>query len=165
MGFMRKFIIIMFSLILFANADSYINAEEVSGSANIKKAADDMKFANALGFYKLEQYDRALNEFHEYIEIYYDGIHRSEAFRKIADIYIKKFNYQKAIESYNSIYQEFSGSDEGLDAYFQTGVCYKKMGFDSKAEVIFKNIMANHPGTSAAYNSEIQLELLRMENE
>jgi hypothetical protein len=39
------------------------------------------------------------------------------------------------------------------------------MGFDAKAESIFKYIMANHPGTTAAYNSEIQLELLRMENE
>lgn len=162
---MKKYLIIMFLFMLFAAEYSHINAEEVSGSVNLKKAADDMKFTNAMGFYKLEQYDRALNEFYEYIEIYYDGIHRSEAFRKIADIYIKKFNYQKAIEAYNSIYQEFSGSDEGLDAYFQTGVCYKKMGFDSKAEVIFKNILTSHPGTSAAYNSEIQLELLRMENE
>jgi hypothetical protein len=36
------------------------------------------------------------------------------------------------------------------------------MGFDSKAEEIFKYIIAEHPGTSAAYNAEIQLELLKI---
>lgn len=162
---MRKFIIIISVIFFISTGYTYTAAEEVSESVNLKKAADDMKFANAISFYKLEKYDRALNEFYEYIEIYYDGIHRNEAFRKIAEIHIRNFNYQKAIEAYNSIYQEFSGTDEGLDAYFQTGVCYKKMGFDTKAESIFKYIMANHPGTTAAYNSEIQLELLRMENE
>ncbi len=162
---MKKCIILSFIVLFFTAGYFYGIAEDVSGAANLKKAADDMKFSNALGFYKLERYDRALNEFYEYIEIYYDGIHRGEAFRKIAEIHIKNFSYQKAIEAYNNLYQEFSGTDEGLDAYFQAGVCYKKMGFDSKAEVIFKYIMANHPGTSAAYNSEIQLELLRMENE
>lgn len=162
---MKKIIISLFVYLAIVAGLSYASAEEVSGAANLKKVADDMKFINALEFYKLERYDRALNEFYEYIEIYYDGIHRSEAFRKIAEIHIKKFNYHKAIEAYNNIYQEFSGTDEGLDAYFQAGVCYKKMGFDAKAEAIFKYITTNHPGTTTAYNSEIQLELLKMENE
>ncbi|HOP30564.1 MAG TPA: tetratricopeptide repeat protein [Spirochaetota bacterium] len=162
---MKKAVIISFLIMIFLNVSFYTYAEEISGAADVKKAADDMKFVNALGFYKLEKYDRALNEFYEYLEIYYDGIHRSEALRKIAEIHIKNFNYQKAIEAYSRLYQEFSGTEEGLDAYFQAGICYKKMGFDIKAETIFKYILANHPGTSAAYNSEIQLELLRMENE
>jgi tetratricopeptide (TPR) repeat protein len=100
---MRKFIIIISVFILISNGYTYAAAEEVSETANLKKAADDMKFANAISFYKLEKYDRALNEFYEYIEIYYDGIHRNEAFRKIAEIHIRSFNYQKAIEAYNSI--------------------------------------------------------------
>jgi len=162
---MKKSIILIFIIIFVTSAVFILKAEDASQTVNFKKAADDMKFNNAIGFFKLELYDRALNEFYEYIEIYYDGIHRGEAFRKIAEIHIKKFNYQKAIEAYNNIYQEFSGTDEGLDAYFQTGVCYKKMGFDSKAEVIFKYIIENHPGTTSAYNSEIQLDLLKMENE
>ena len=137
-------------------------AEETGGLANLKKVADDMKFQNGLEFYKLEKYDRALSEFNEYIEIYYDGIHRGEALKKIAEIYIKFFNYQKAIDAYRILYQEFSSTDEGIDAYFQIGICYKKMGFDSKAEAIFKYIIDEHPGTSAAYNSEIQLDLLKI---
>jgi len=140
-------------------------AEENNGQADLKKVADDMKFQNGMEFYKLERFDRALNEFNEYIEIYYDGIHRNEALRKIAEIHIRNFDYQKAIEAYRTLYQEFSSTDEGIDAYFQIGICYKKMGFDSKAETIFKYIVEEHPGTTAAYNSEIQLDLLKISSD
>ena len=139
-----------------------LSAEENSGLSNLKRVADDMKFQNGMEFYKLEKFDRALNEFNEYIEIYFDGVHRNEALKKIAEIHIRFFDYQKAIDAYRILYQEFSSTDEGIDAYFQIGICYKKMGFDSKAEAIFKYIVQEHPGTSSAYNSEIQLDLLKI---
>ena len=141
------------------------SAEENTGLSNLKKVADDMKFQNAMEFYKLEKFDRALSEFNEYIEIYFDGIHRNEALKKIAEIHIRFFDHQKAIEAYRMLYQEFSSTDEGIDAYFQIGICYKKMGFDAKAEAIFKYIIEEHPGTPAAYNSAIQLDLLKISSE
>ncbi len=150
----------IFILILNIFVSSF--SEENNDSANLKKVADDMKFQNGMQFYKLEKFDRSLNEFNEYIEIYFDGIHRNEALKKIAEIHIRFFDYQKAIEAYRILYQEFSSTDEGIDAYFQIGICYKKMGFDSKAEAIFKYIVEEHPGTSSAYNSEIQLDLLKI---
>ena len=156
---------IMTIFILMFSFTLCLHAEESTGLANLKKVADDMKFQNGLGFYKLEKFDRALNEFNEYIEIYYDGIHRNEALKKIADIHIRLFEYPKAIEAYRTLYQEFSSTEEGIDAYFQIGICYKKMGFDSKAETIFKYIVDEHPGTSAAYNSEIQLDLLKISSD
>ncbi len=153
---------LMFFFFLISYSVICFSAGENAGNTSLKKVADDMKFQNAIEFYKLEKFDRALDEFNEYIEIYYDGIHRNEAFKKIAEIHIRFFNYQKAIDAYRQLYQEFSNTDEGIDAYFQIGVCYKKMGFDSKAESIFNYIVAEHPGTSAAYNSEIQLDLLKI---
>ncbi|MCL1865203.1 MAG: tetratricopeptide repeat protein [Spirochaetes bacterium] len=140
-------------------------AQDSSGSVvsgSLKKEADDIKFQNSMEFYKLGKFDRALSEFNEYIEIFFDGVHRSEALKKIAEIYIRFFEYQKAIEAYKKLYQEFSTTEDGIDAYFQIGICYKKMGFDLKAEEIFKYIIAEHPGTSAGYNAEIQLELLKI---
>ena len=140
-------------------------AQDNNGSASfssLKKEADDIKFQNGMEFYKLRKFERALNEFQEYIEIFFDGTHRSEALKKIAEIHIRFFEYQKAIEAYKTLYQEFSATEDGLDAYFQIGICYKKMGFDTKAEDIFKYIIAEHPGTSTAYKAEIQLELLKI---
>jgi len=157
-----KFVVIIFSVLTI---QSGFTAEESTGLANLKKVADDMKFQNGMEFYKLEKFDRALGEFNEYIEIYYDGIHRNEAMKKIAEIHIRFFNYQKAIDAYRALYQEFSSTDDGIDAYFQIGICYKKMGFDAKAEGIFKYIIEEHPGTSASHNAQIQLDLLKITSE
>jgi len=121
-----------------------------------------MKYQNGVEFMKINDYGRALNEFNEYLEIYIHGIHRGNAYRNIAEIYISRFDFQRAIKAYLSIYQEFSFSEEGIDAYFQAGICYKKMGYDQKAAEIFRYIAAEHAGTGAAYNAGIQLELIKI---
>ncbi|NLV66075.1 MAG: tetratricopeptide repeat protein, partial [Spirochaetes bacterium] len=136
--------------------------EQKTGAINLKQVADDLKFRKGAEFYRLERYDLALNELYEYLEIYYDGTHRGEAYRKIADIHIKQYNYQKAVEVYRRLYEEFSSTDEGVDGFFQMGICYLKMGYDSKAEAIFRSIIQEHPGTTGAANAEIQLELLKI---
>lgn len=149
-------------IIILLISGSFLYAEQKTGAINLKQVADDMKFRKGAEFYRLERYDLALNELYEYLEIYYDGTHRGEAYRKIADIHIRQYNYQKAVEVYRRLYEEFSSTDEGIDGYFQMGICYLKMGYDSKAEAIFKSIIQEHPGTSGAANAEIQLELLKI---
>lgn len=156
---MKKTII---GIIILMISGSGLYAEQKTGAINLKQVADDMKFRKGAEFYRLERYDLALNELYEYLEVYYDGTHRGEAYRKIADIHIRQYNYQKAVEIYRRLYEEFSSTDEGIDGYFQMGVCYLKMGYDSKAEAIFKSIIQEHPGTTGASNAEIQLELLKI---
>jgi TolA-binding protein len=161
MGFLKLFIGLFLVLSMCITSIAQENNSGASFSS-LKKEADDIKFQNGVEFYKLGKFERALNEFNEYIEIFFDGTHRSEALKKIAEIRIRFFEYQKAIEAYKTLYQEFSTTEDGIDAYFQIGICYKKMGFDSKAEDIFKYIVSEHPGTSTAYKAEIQLELLKI---
>ena len=161
MKILSYFAVLFFVLCMCIASIAQDSADSAS-FASMKKEADDIKFQNSMEFYKLGKYERALNEFNEYIEIFFDGIHRSEALKKIAEIYIRYFEYQKAIDAYKTLYQEFSSTEDGINAYFQIGICYKKMGFDSKAEDIFKYIIAEHSGTSTAYNAEIQLELLKI---
>jgi len=156
---MKRILLIMLVLIVSGNG---IYAEVKTGAVNLKQVADDMKFRKGAEFYRLEKYDLALNELNEYLEIYYDGNHRGEAYRKIADIHIRQYNYQKAVEVYGRLYEEFSSTEEGVDGYFQMAICYLKMGYDSKAESIFRIIIQDHPGTTAAANAEIQLELIKI---
>jgi len=155
---MRKLLCIIY----IAICSSPLYAEGATGAVNLKQVSDDLKFRKGAEFYRLEKYDLALNELYEYLEIYYDGTHRNEAYKKIAEIHIKQYDYQKALEVYRRLYEEFSTTEDGINAYFQMGICYMKMGFDSKAEAIFRSIIQEHPGTTAAYNSEIQLELLKI---
>ena len=149
----------VFILLFFYLAPSASGETDTLDSARI---ADNMKYQNGVEFMKIKDYDRALNEFNEYLEIYLHGIHRGNAYRNIADIHISRFDFQRAIKAYMGIYREYSYSEEGIDAYFQAGICYKKMGYDKKASDIFRHIVDEHPGTAAAYSAGIQLELIKI---
>lgn len=157
--YMRKIISIA-AIILTIGTN--LSAQNKINELDSRQIYDNMKFKNGIEFMKLNDYERALNEFNEYLEIYIHGIHRGSAYRKIAEVHISRFDFQKAVKAYIEIYQEYSYIDEGIDAYFEAGVCYKKMGYDSKAGEIFQYIVKEHPGTNAAYNAEIQLELIKI---
>ena len=157
----NNLIIYFTAIVIFFMPVSLLSQTETS-ELNSVQIADNMKYQNGIEFMKINDYTRALNEFNEYLEIFIHGIHRSSVYRKIAEIHISRFDYQKAINAYKGIYQEYSFSDEGINAYFDAGICYKKMGYDNKAGEIFRFIINEHPGTSAAYNSEIQLDLIKI---
>jgi TolA-binding protein len=155
-------IIIIFSVLLIFLIPISLSSQTGTSELDYVQIADNMKYQNGIEFMKINDYTRALNEFNEYLEIFIHGIHRSSVYKKIAEIHISRFDYQKAIEAYKGIYQEFSYSDEGINAYFEAGICYKKMGYDSKAGEIFRFIISEYPGTNAAYNSEIQLDIIKI---
>ncbi len=157
---MKKISIIIMLIIIFCQGLSA--AEDV---LDLDKIADDRKFQNGVQFLSLENEERALNEFKEYLEIYINGTHRHEAYLQIAGIYFKSFEYQKAVRVYTSLYEEFSNSEFGVEAYYMTGICYRKMGFDLMAADIFKKIQENHPGSAFAYKSRVQMDILKILSE
>ena len=126
--------------------------------------ADDLKFDNARLFISLGLPDRAVVELNEYLEIYIRGSHRNEALSSLAIIYRDRFDYQKAIRVYKRQFEEFSSSDAGIDAFFQIGICYFKMGYYTDAENIFRRIIREHPTSIFAGQARTQLELMSILN-
>jgi len=132
---------------------------------NLQKVADDMKFQNGVLFMKLGLENKALEELLEYLEIYSRGIHRNEALMRIGDIHFGRMEYQKAQKYYRSLYEEYSDSDDGVEAYYKVGLCYKKMGYRDSASAIFNEILKEHGGSSFASQASLQVELLSILSE
>lgn len=130
------------------------------GTNHLSRLEDNLKFNNGILFLNLNEYDNALREFGEYIEVYTQGIHRKEAFKNIGDIYFTRFNFIKALNTYRSLYEEFSNAREGNEAHLQMGVCYLKMGYYDNAEKIFKSIIDTTTDPSIIQSAKIQLELI-----
>jgi TolA-binding protein len=103
-------------------------ADEKPGDQSLDALADDLKFQNGMSFINLKMYDKAIETFNEYLEIYYNGNHRHEAYRQIAGIYFSRLEYLRAIDNYRALYEEFSNTESGIEAYFNIGICYNKMG-------------------------------------
>jgi TolA-binding protein len=137
-------------------------AEDVTKPRTLDALADDVKFQNGLGFIKLKMYDKALETFNEYLEIYYNGNHRNEAYKYIAEIYFNRLEYLKAIQYYRALYEEYSNTEPGVEAYFNTGICYMKMGYDKKASEVFNEIIENHRESAFRQQAELQLDMLNI---
>ncbi len=152
----------IFLILLFA---SNLRATDLEGSSSLRKIADSMKYENALGFYKLKKYKRALEGFREYLEVWHNGSYRESAYQHIAKIYMRDFRYDRAMKVYDKMFREFRNEEGGIEAYYKSGICCLKMGYDERARAIFTEILSMAPGSRAAVNAEIQLELLKISSE
>jgi TolA-binding protein len=137
-------------------------AEDKAAGENLDVLADNLKFQNGVEFLKLKMNEKALETFGEYLEVFYNGNHRHEAYKRIAEIYFNRLEYLKAIDNYRLLYEEFSNTESGVEAYFNIGICYNKMGYEKKAAEIFTEIVEYHPASAYARQARVQLELLNI---
>lgn len=77
-------------------------------------------------------------------------------------IYFEKFDYIKSIKAFNSLYEEFSNSEEGIEAYFMTGICYQKMGFLDNAKQVFDTLIEEHPESNYASQARTKLDIIEI---
>ncbi|MBN2401273.1 MAG: tetratricopeptide repeat protein [Spirochaetes bacterium] len=161
--------IILVCLLFIAPAANIFSQEQIQQqpqqkeeSIDLGRFSDNTHHENANQFYKLKKFDIALELFTEYLEIYLNGLHRKYAYKKIALIYFEQFNYIKSIKSFKSLYEEYSNSEEGIEAFFMTGICYQKMGFYNNAKQVFKTLMEEHPESNFAYQAKIKLDLIEI---
>lgn len=155
--FIRAFACILILTCLAGFSISAYGDEE-----DLDRMADDLKYETARYFYENRLYEKCLGEMKEYLEIYSNGLHRKEAYLTIADIYFKRYDYSRAAKSYMALYEEFSNSDEGLQAYFNASICYEKMGNEKKAREILKTIIEDHPDSRHASLAQTRLEVLEL---
>ncbi len=152
-------ILALFIALIFTQGALFA-AEDKAQGENLDVLADNLKFQNGIEFLKLKMNDKALETFGEYLEVFYNGNHRHEAYKQIAGIYFNRLEYLKAIDSYRLLYEEFSNTENGVEAYFNIGICYNKMGYEKKAAEIFNEIVENHSTSAYAQQARLQLELL-----
>ena len=137
-------------------------AEDSIKSSDFKNYSDDKNFENAMLLYNLKMFNKALIYFSEYLEIYYNGSHRKEAYKKIASIYFEQKNYLRAVKTYKSLIEEFSDSLVGAEASYYIGICYFKMGFYDKSKGILKSVIQKYSGSYYANLSRTKLDFLNI---
>ncbi len=158
MGAIRIILIVILSLVLMPGVIQA--ADDQNEGQSLDALADDLKFQNGIGFLKIKKYAKALETFNEYLEIYHNGTHRHEVYRHIAEIYFNRMEYMKAIDNYRALYEEFSNTESGIEAYFNIGLCHIKMGNEKKAAEIFNDIVENHADSAYRQQAELQLSMI-----
>lgn len=168
---MKKIVTALAAVCIFAGVSAVRAQESPSASeglgtqsegADLERVSDDVRYENAAHLLKLKKKDKALALFGEYLELFPDGAHRKEALRSMADVYLDRFDYRRAIKYYQQLYEEFGGEEEGIGGYFQSGVCYSRMGSEEKAVEIYKRIMELYPSSVYASKARTQLDIEEM---
>jgi TolA-binding protein len=138
---------------------SLFAADAPQTESDPKADNDRVYYENGLSLYKMKNNDKALLLFAEYLELYPEGAFRKDALRNIGDIYLSRFDYQKALKYYQYLYQEYNSEEEGIGGYFQMGICYSRMGNSKKAVDIFKDIIDTYPASRYAQKARTQLDI------
>jgi TolA-binding protein len=154
---LRLFILSLFFMFSFGIV--FAQKEEAQPSSDPKRDNDKLYFENGLNLYKMKMYDKALLSFGEYIELFENGAYRRDVLRYMGDMYLSRFDYSRAMKYYAMLYQEFSADDDGIGGYFQTGICYSRMGNSEKAVEIFKDIIEQYPASRYAQKARTQLDI------
>lgn len=155
--------ILSFLIVMMITASAFAqNSADTAAPVIPSRDNDTLRYENAYQLFKMKRYDKALLLFGEYIEVYPDGVHRKESLKYIGDIYLGRFDYARAIKYYSMLYEEFSSEEEGIGGYYQTGICYSRMGKEDKAIEIFKEINSLYPASSWADKARLQLDLEEM---
>ena len=160
-----------FAAVLFLGTSAALHSQtaspegassETEGS-DLERVNDDVRFENAMQLYKIKnQKGKALALFGEYLELFPEGIHRKEVIRCIGDIYLERFDYKRAIKYYQQLYEEYGSEEEGISGFFQTGICYSRMGNTDKSAEVFKRIIELYPSSSYSAKARTQLDIEEM---
>ncbi|MBN1499470.1 MAG: tetratricopeptide repeat protein [Spirochaetes bacterium] len=159
---MKKILIIM---IMFSGINIYAQSAAEpeltpqEEARQLERFSDDVRFDNAKRFVELKFYDKALQYLGEYIEVFQNGAHRVEAITYIAEIYFQRFEYMKSLQYYNLLYEENNNNDIGLNAYYNMGLCYSKMGYTAKANEIYNILISEHPASEIALKARLQVDV------
>jgi TolA-binding protein len=155
------FLLVLFSVsVAVAQTDGPAPSPSPSAEESDPKADNDrVYYENGYNLLKMKMPDKALLRFGEYLELFPEGAYRRDALMNMGDIYLSRFDYQKALKYYQYLYQEFSSDEEGIGGYFQMGICNSRMGNAKKAEEIFRNIIEMYPASRYAQKAKTQLDI------
>ncbi|MDA3900542.1 MAG: tetratricopeptide repeat protein [Spirochaetes bacterium] len=128
----------------------------LGNSEELERIADDARFSNAYYLVTIDRKDKAITLLSEYIEVYINGAHRKKALLTIADIYFERFDYLRATNFYMMLFEEYPNSEEGVEAYYRTGLSYVKMGDRKRASEIFGDIVDNYAQFAAADKARLE---------
>jgi TolA-binding protein len=165
-----KKILVCFCTLLLVSTGVILRAQETdktasetgSESSDLERVSDDVRYENASDLLKLKKKDKALALFGEYLELFPEGAHRKEVLRSIGDIYLERSDYSRAIKYYQQLYEEYGNEDEGIAGFFQTAICYSRMGNTDKAVEIYKGIIERYPSSPYSAKAKNQLDIEEM---
>ena len=107
-----------------------------------------------------EQYQRAVNEFDQYLRLYPNGRFVTNAYYWKGQAYVNLAMLNEAREAFETIVTQYPDGRKVDDAMYSLGTVYDKLGNTSRAQQLLRQVQSRYPNTSAANLADIYLRAM-----
>ncbi len=120
-------------------------------------------FESARADYYAGQYDIAILGFESYIKSFPQSPQAGEAQLLMGNSYLNAGKYEKAIDAYDLAIRIYASSPSVPDAWYYKGVAQKDLKQYDEARTSWEYVVKNYQGSTAAVQSQQQLQQLRQQ--
>ena len=113
-------------------------------------------YNEALAEYEARRYESAISGFTEVLTVSPNSSLADNAQYWIGECYYAIGNFEKALESFNKIF-DFPKSNKRADAHYKVAKTYIKLGNTDAAKEEFRSVIQNYPDTKAAEYAKAEL--------
>jgi len=107
-------------------------------------------YNDAFSHYASGESTQALLEFQELLVRFPTAEVADNAHYWIGQIYFERASFERALEAYQEVVQDYPSSDKLPEALLKAGLCLEKLGRSEDAKQVFKRLVLSHPDSEAA---------------
>jgi tol-pal system protein YbgF len=141
-------------------------AAETARAGNVPAAdRDDSadapdQYRAAFALVRQKEYDRAIQQFREFLRTNADSPLVGNAHYWIGECYYTLGDYSQAILQYNEVRQHYAKSDRAAPALLKIGLSFLEMGNKSEARLAFQKVVNDYPASPEAGQAREKLRSL-----
>ena len=123
-------------------------------------ASADVLYSNGLRDINGKHYDLAAQEFQDYLKYYTDTDLASNAQFYLGEIAFMQGEYQRALDAYNKVVENYPKSFKTASSRMRKGFCLAELGQKAAAIRELRTVVRQYPGTDEAKRSAAKLREL-----
>jgi len=123
-------------------------------------ASADVLYSNGLRDINGKHYDLAAQEFQDYLKYYSDTDLASNAQFYLGEIAFMQGEYQRALDAYNKVVENYPKSFKTASSRMRKGFCLAELGQKAAAIRELRTVVRRYPGTDEAKRSAAKLREL-----
>lgn len=138
-------------------------APAAAAPAAASSAAEQEEYDAAFNLLKDGYRERAIKGFREFIARHPDSPLAGNAQYWIGEANYVMRNFRQAIEEFSKVGKDYPANQKTPDALLKIGYSHYELGAWAKARAALNQVIARHPGTTAAKSAEARLAKMKKE--
>jgi len=129
---------------------------------NVTPAFNDEQgeYQAAFNLIRDKKYDQATAALNGFAKKYPDGSLTPNAYYWLGEVHLVKADYEPALQAFGLLLNRYPQHRKVPDAKYKLGTIYRSLGDSSRASAILREVVDQHPGSSAARLAESELRNL-----